>query len=470
MTPTIGIEVHALLKTEKKAFSNSLNSWSKDPNLNIVLEDIAYPGTLPTINKEVIKKALKTSNALNCKINRKMYFDRKNYFYPDLPKGYQITQDKTPIGYNGYIEIELNKKLKKIPINRIHIEEDTCKSIHESNKTLLDYNRAGAPLIEIVTEPVLKSAEEAYKYVEAIRETLLYLGVSDVKIEEGSMRCDVNVSLGEKNKLGTKVEIKNIGSLSNVKESILYEIKRQEKLIKEGKKIKASTRRFDEATNKTVLMREKEETDYRFFPDPNIPYIYLTDNIIETVLKEKPVLPNELRKKYKDLNINLNTINTIINNYNMCMFFETVYQKINPIIGANVLTGEISNILNKTKRDFKDLLITETNFIKLINLFETEEISSKQLKQLVPILLETKKDITKIINELDLKQINNEEEIIEIIREIIKTNAQSVIDYKSGNERALKYLMGQIMKKTKGQVNPKLANKLLKKQLDLNLN
>ncbi len=469
LEPTIGIEIHVLLKSQSKVFTNSLNSFNEIPNENIALGDLAYPGTLPTLNKEVVNMALKAALAFNCKINKKMHFDRKNYFYPDLSKGYQITQDMTPIGYDGYVEIEVDGNFKKIAIERIHIEEDTCKSIHSEKGTLLDFNRAGVPLIEIVTKPVITSDIEAVKYVDTIRETLLYLGVSDVKIEEGSMRCDVNISLKEKesDQLGTKVEIKNIGSVSNVGTSILYEINRQKEILGSGKKVIAETRRFDDSTNKTLLMRVKDEnTDYRYHPEPNLPYIYLTDDIIKEVQRSIQNMPKDLRKKYSDLGINQNNINTIVGNYDMCMFLEKIINNINPVIGANILTGEISSYLNKNKLEFNNIKLTVDNFQDLVNRYEKNEISSKQLKTIIPLLLETGENIQNIIDKLGLKQINNEEEILKIINNVINNNSKSVDDYKSGQDRALKYLMGQIMKESKGQVNPELANKLLVETLN----
>ena len=313
LTPTIGIEVHVELKSKTKVFSDSINNFKDDINTNVNVIDLGFPGTLPKLNKEVINQALLASLALNCKINKVMHFDRKNYFYPDLPKGFQITQKDTPIGYDGYVEIEDEGIIKRIELERIHIEEDTCKSIHKDDKTLLNANRAGVPLIEIVTKPVIKSANEAMLYLEKLRETLLYLGVSDVKIEEGSMRCEANISLSETEVLGKKVEIKNIGSISNVGLAINYEINRQTNLINSGEKIVEQTRRFDDKTNTTILMRVKETgNDYRYMPEPDIPYVILSDEEIENVRKSIPKLPYQLKKEYTELGLNNNAINTLI--------------------------------------------------------------------------------------------------------------------------------------------------------------
>ena len=347
MKPTIGIEVHVELKSMAKVFSLSKNSFNDEANTNINVIDLGYPGVLPKLNKGVIDSALKACLALNCKINRLMHFDRKNYFYPDLPKGYQITQQDTPIGYDGFVEVEVDGNKEKIYLERIHIEEDTCKSIH-TDYTLLNYNRAGVPLIEIVTKPCITSSKQAVAYLEKLRETLLYLGVSDVKIEEGSMRCDVNVSVSDTDSLGTKCEVKNIGSISNVGLAIDYEIKRQTELIKNGEKIIEQTRRFDDKTKTTVLMRYKETgNDYRYFPEPDIPFVYITDEWLASVLENMPILASELKEKYISLGINNNNIKTIMANRELCDFLEKVIDKCNPLIAANLLTSDILSYLNK---------------------------------------------------------------------------------------------------------------------------
>ena len=283
-TPTIGIEVHVELKTKAKAFSTTKNTYGQIPNKVANVIDLGYPGTLPTLNKGIIDLGIKTALILNCDITREIFFDRKNYFYPDNPKNYQITQNNTPIGRNGYVEVSYDGIKKKIEIEEIHLEEDTCKSIHNANSTLLDFNRAGVPLIEIVSKPVIKNEKEAMLYLENLRSMLLYAGVSDVKIEEGSMRCDLNISLSDSDILGTKIEIKNIGSISNVGESVLYEIKRQTELLKSGKVLKEETRKWDDKSKSTILMRVKETgNDYRYFPEPDIPKVEIDDNWIENL-------------------------------------------------------------------------------------------------------------------------------------------------------------------------------------------
>ena len=461
MKPTVGIEVHVELKSMAKVFSLSKNNFNDEANTNINVIDLGYPGVLPRLNKGVIDDALKACLALNFNINRLMHFDRKNYFYPDLPKGYQITQQDTPIGYDGYVEISN----KKIYLERMHIEEDTCKSLHTTD-TLLNFNRAGVPLLEIVTKPCISSGKEAVEYLEKLRETLLYLGISDVKIEEGSMRCDVNVSVSDTDELGTKVEVKNIGSISNVGVAIDYEIQRQEELLANGEVIIEQTRRFDDKSKTTILMRYKETgNDYRYFPEPDIPYVYIDDEWIEQIKREMPVLTDELKDKYTKLGINNNNIKTIIANKEICNFFETVIDDVNPNIAANLLTGDILSYLNKHFIKLEESKLTKDNFIKLVELLDKKTISSKQGKEVINILLDTGKDVLEIVKENKMEQISDNSSVLDIVTKVIDANPDSVKDFKEGKDRAVKYLMGQIMKESKGQVNPGLANQVLVEEL-----
>ena len=461
MKPTIGIEVHVELKSMAKVFSLSKNNFNDAVNTNINVVDIASPGALPRLNKGVIDMALKACLALNCKINKDMHFDRKNYFYPDLPKGYQITQQDTPIGYDGYIQIEN----KKIYIERMHIEEDTCKSIHTTD-TLLNFNRAGVPLIEIVTKPCISSGKEAMEYLEKLRETLLYLGISDVKIEEGSMRCDVNVSVSDTDTFGTKCEVKNIGSISNVGIAIDYEIKRQIEELNKGNVIKEQTRRFDDKTKTTVLMRYKETgNDYRYFPEPDIPFIHISDEWIKEISDSMPILTDELKNKYIKLGINNNNIKTIIANKDICNFLESVIDKCNPVIASNLLTGEVLSYLNKNIIKIDETKLNQDNFIKLVDLLDKKAISSKQGKEIISIILESDKDVDLIIKENNMEQISDDSFVLEIVTKVIKENPSSVTDFKEGKDRAVKYLMGQIMKESKGKINPVIANEVLNSEL-----
>ena len=463
LKPTIGIEIHVELKSNSKIFSNSQNDFDREPNKFVNQIDLGYPGVLPRLNKKIIDCALQAALAFNCDISKVMHFDRKNYFYPDLPKGYQITQNLTPIGRNGYVEINDDGVSKKIYLERMHIEEDTCKSIHGSTGTMLNANRAGVPLIEIVTKPCIESSKEAVLYVEKLREILLYLGISDVKIEEGSLRCDVNVSLHEEGKpFGTKTEVKNIGSITNVGLAIEYEIKRQTEILNNNGIIHEETRRFDDKTNTTILMRSKETgNDYRYFPEPDIPYVILTEEWINDIKSKMPVFADTLKEKYKQLNISDNVIKTIISRLDLCQFLESVIDSVNPITASNILTGDILSYLNKKYLNINNTLLTKEKFIKLINYINNNTISSKQSKELIPYLLQTDKDIDILINELGMIQIVDEKELISLINEVLDNNIESIKDYKDGKDRAIKYLMGQIMKYSKDKANPQLVNKLL---------
>jgi aspartyl-tRNA(Asn)/glutamyl-tRNA(Gln) amidotransferase subunit B len=470
LVPTIGIEVHAELKTKSKVFSPSLNMYGEVANSKTNVIDLGYPGTLPLLNKEVIDLAIRACLATHCHISSEMYFDRKNYFYPDLPKGYQITQSSTPIGTDGYVEIEINGVKKKIIIERLHIEEDTCKSIHEGESTLLDFNRAGIPLIEIVTKPVIESAEEAVLYLEKLRELLLYAEVSDVKIEEGSMRCDANTSLKEKNSkvLGTKTEIKNIGSISNVRLAINYEIERQSKMIEDGEVIKEQTRRYDEKKGITVLMRSKESNnDYRYFPEPDIPYVYVGAEWVNKIREEMPLLPDELREKYKAMGVNDIAIKALIAHKDVASFLKDVINNgANHIISANLLTGDVLMFLNKHNITIDKTKLSINNFTDLVTMIDKGDISSKMAKEILNDLISYGGKVVDIIDKKGLKQISDEGTLRELINKVIDDNVNVVTDYKNGNDRALKYLIGQVMKESKGQANPQMLNSVLSDELN----
>ncbi len=469
LVPTIGIEIHAELKSKNKVYSNASNSFDSLSNKNISLIDMAMPGMLPQLNREVVDLALKAALALNCKINKEMHFDRKNYFYPDLPKGYQITQQETPIGYDGYVEIIVDGEKKKIGIERIHIEEDTCKSLHTTSGTKLNFNRAGVPLIEIVSKPDIKSGVEASIYADTVRSILLYLGISDVKIEEGSMRCDTNVSLSEENSgiLGTKVEVKNIGSITNVRKSIDFEVKRQSEIINSGQIITEETRRFDDKEESTILMRKKETgNDYRYFPEPDLPVIKLTDEEINSMKSSLPTLPNVLREKYTNMNVSNVNIDALIANYELCTFIEEIIEEVNPVIAINLITGDILSYLNKERISFRETNFNKTNFIDLVMMLDNKKISSKQAKEIIAIIFKDGGDIKTIIKDNNMEQISDTSAITEMIKTILNDNPSSIEDYKAGRDRAIKFLMGQVMKASRGQVNPSAAMELLKTELD----
>ena len=459
---TIGIEIHCELKTKTKMFSHSLNGYGTTANSNISLIDLAYPGTLPILNKGAIMLALRAALVLNCKINKHMHFDRKNYFYPDLPKGYQITQARTPIGVNGYVEIEVNGTKKKIGIHDIHIEEDTAKSVHTETSSLLDFNRAGVPLIEIVTEPDMNSKEEAMAYVEKLRELLLYTDVSDCKIEEGSMRCDVNVSVSKTETLGTRAEIKNIGSISNVGLAIQKETERQIEIYEQGGTIQEETRRYDEKKNRTVLMRVKETgNDYRYFPEPDIPFFDLSDEEIEKVQKEIPILPNQRREIYKNAGISDINSNKLIQNRDLSDYLLTAPKELNLVLMSNILLGDVVSYLNKHMMKITETKLSMDKLTEVVTRLEKGTLTNKILKEILEELLETDDSIDDLIKKHGITQIDNQEELNKIVEKIILENPESVTDYKNGKDRALKYLMGQIMKETKGGANPALVNQLL---------
>lgn len=467
--PTVGVEVHVELKTKTKIFSNSINGYGEMANSLTNVIDLGYPGTLPTINEEVVNLAIKAATVLNCKIRNVMHFDRKNYFYPDNPKNYQITQSRTPIGYDGYVEIEVKGKKKKVYIEEMHIEEDTCKSAHRGTKTLLDFNRAGVPLIEIVTKPCMDSGDDAKAYLEKLRELLFYCDISDCKIEEGSMRADVNVSIrkNESDPFGTKAEIKNVGSISNAKLSVEKEIERQSKLYDEGKTFKPQTRRFDDKKQDTVLMRVKETgNDYRYFPEPDIPYVILTDEQIDKVRATIPMLPDERRIKYVEKGVPELNANKLVQNRSISDYFNTLLEeKTNLKIASNMLLGDIAAYLNKNEKEITDTTLTKERFIDLIRVYEDGTITSKNLKDILDTVLESDNSIKEIINEKGIENITDDNKIREIIIDIIKNNKESVEDYKNGHDRAIKYLMGQVMKETKGKADPRLASEILREEL-----
>lgn len=466
--PTMGLEVHVEIKSNSKLFSSSANTYGMATNTSVNVIDLGYPGTLPTINKEIIRQGIRACKVLNCNITRKMHFDRKNYFYPDNPKNYQITQNRTPIGTNGYVEIEVDGIKKKIGISDIHIEEDTCKSAHRGNVSLLDFNRAGVPLIEIVTEPCISNSKEAMAYLIKLRELLFYANISDCKMEEGSMRCDANVSISKTEKLGTRTEIKNISSIHNVGLALDKEIERQEEVLENGGVIREETRRFDDKIGETILMRVKETgNDYRYFIEPDIPYLVVTDEFIEDSLKALPLLPDELREKYKEVGLTSLQIEKLIANRSLNDYFLGLLEfKTNYVTAVNLLLSDISSYLNKHNKVITDTKLSYEKLVEVIENLESRELSNKNIKDLIDSLMETDKTLAELKKEFNIQNITDDSFINEIITKVIENNPDSVNDYKSGHDRALKYLMGQVMKETQGSVNPKKASDMLVKELN----
>jgi aspartyl/glutamyl-tRNA(asn/gln) amidotransferase, B subunit len=463
---TIGLEVHVELNTNSKFFSSSLNNYNSLPNHNVNYIDLAYPGTLPTLNKEAINQGIRAAILLNASINKEMHFDRKNYFYPDIPKNYQITQNTTPIGVNGYIEIELNGVKKKIRIHDLHLEEDTAKSIHKEDKSYLDFNRAGLPLLEIVSEADMESGEEAVLYLEKLRELFLYAGISDCKIEEGSMRCDANISISKTDKLGTKVEIKNIGSISNVGIAIDKEAKRQEELLTKGEVIKEQTRRYDDNLKDTVLMRYKETgNDYRYFKEADIPMFYLTDEEIEEIKNSLPMTAEKLRKVFKENGILDINIEKLIKNKDYSLMLSKIIDKnYSLVIASNLLLGPVSQYLNETSKNILDTLLDIDRFEKILKAFSNEEIDNKMFKDMLKDFMENEEDVELIIKNYKASLMDTDT-LREIIVEIINNSKSEVEEIKSGNERKIQYLVGQTMKKTSGKVSPKSINEIINEEL-----
>lgn len=468
----IGLEVHVELKTESKMFSTSPAHFGAEPNTNTNVIDWGYPGVLPVINKGAVEFAMKAAMALHCEINRETHFDRKNYFYPDNPKAYQISQLDQPIGYNGWVEIEVNGEKKKIRIERLHLEEDAGKNMHGTNgSSYVDLNRQGTPLIEIVSEADMRSPEEAYAYLEAIREIILYTGVSDVKMEEGSMRCDANISIRPygQEKFGTKTELKNLNSFNFVRRGLAFEEKRQAKVLNAGGVIQQETRRYDESTGDTVLMRVKEgESDYRYFPEPDLPRLVISEEWIEEVRETIPALPAERRAKYiaefglPDYDAMVLTLSK-----EMSDFFEVmIAEGADPKQASNWLMGEVSAYLNSEKKELAETKLTPQNLAGMITLIEDGTISSKIAKKVFRLLAEKGGEARKVVEAEGLIQLSDPAQLLPVINEVLDANQQSIEDFKAGKDRAKGFLVGQIMKKTKGQANPGVVNKLLAEELN----
>ncbi len=476
--PTIGLEIHIELNTKSKMFCSCKNdSQEKIPNKNICPICTGQPGTLPVPNKEAIKKVIKTGLSLNCKINQFSYFERKNYFYPDLPKGYQISQYKTPLCYDGYLEIEdENKKLKKISINRIHLEEDTGKLLHTiGDYTLVDLNRAGIPLMELVTEPEFHSAVEAANFAKELQLILRYLDVSNADMEKGQMRVEVNISLAKEGseKLGTKVEIKNLNSFLAVQKSIIYEIERQTEILEKGGEIIQETRGWSDEKQITFSQREKEYAkDYRYFPEPDILPIYITNKDLEELKKEIPELPQQKRIKYQEIfQLPKEDTEVLIKNIKLNQFFENFIlfskEKNKDFIklASNYLTNEILSYITNNENFWQNSKLSPENFYDLMFLIYKKEITSKIAKIIIPKIIQTGKNPKDILIEENLAQINKEDVLEKIINEVISENQKAVEDFKSGKENALQYLIGKIMEKSKGRANPIILRETLKKLL-----
>ena len=466
---TIGIEIHCQLKTDTKMFSGAPTSFGRKANTCVNEIDLGMPGVLPEVNKEAVRKAVMACTALHLDIDPLVKFDRKNYYYSDLPKGFQITQQFHPIGRNGYVEIETEHGKKKIRINRIHMEEDTAKQFHLTRFSLLDFNRAGTPLIEIVSEPDMHSGEEAESYVEALRQTLYYIGVSDCRMEEGSMRCDTNVSISPKGSgiLGTKNEIKNLNSISHIGKAVNFEIERQKKLLEAGEKVLQETRRFDEKTGETVLMRRKEgNVDYKFFPEPNIFPIRLSDEWIKDIQDNMPELPQARKERYRsEYGLSDHDIGILISNKEMSDYFETVTKfTSNAKSACNLLLSDISAWLNTHETTIDQAQLNPENLAKLIAMIDDGKISNAQAKKLVDDLM-AGKDPEAAAKEKGLQQVSDTGAIAAMVNEVMDANPQAIEDFRNGKSRAVGFIVGQVMKKSRGQANPGMVSRMVNEEL-----
>lgn len=472
----IGLEVHAQMLTKTKAYSNDINEYGANPNTNVSVVSLGHPGTLPVMNKKTIEYAIRLGLACHAEIAPYQYFARKNYFYPDLPKGYQITQDKTPICTGGHIFIKTEEGAeKKIGLTRIHMEEDAGKSIHDVDvyDTLVDLNRAGTPLLEIVSEPDLKTSQEAYNYLTEVRKLVRYLDICDGNMEEGSMRCDANVSVmlkGSKT-FGTKVEVKNMNSIRNVQRAIEFEIKRQIEDIENGKEIAQETRGFDALKGVTISQRSKEAAnDYRYFPEPDLQPITVSKEQIEDVKTTMPALPRELFAKYTtELGLSEYDANVLIDSKSVALYFEEIIKTTKNYKGAaNIVMGDVKSYLNSRSLEMDDFPIAAEHIGLLVNLIEEGKISNSTASQkLFPLMLENPN-----VKPLELAEKNNliqesdENSLTAYIQQVIDENATEIERYKNGEKQLLGLFMGKLMKVSGGKADPKLANQLLRTTLD----
>lgn len=468
----IGLEVHVELKTNSKIFSPAPAHFGEDPNTNTNIIDWSFPGVLPVMNKGVIDYGIKAALALNMDIHQKMHFDRKNYFYPDNPKAYQISQFDEPIGYNGWIEIELEDgTTKKIRIERAHLEEDAGKNTHGSDGySYVDLNRQGVPLIEIVSEADMRSPEEAYAYLTALKEIIQYTGISDVKMEEGSMRVDANISIRPygQEEFGTKTELKNLNSFNFVRKGLAFEEKRQAEILRSGGQIRQETRRYDEATGETLLMRVKEgSADYRYFPEPDLPIFEIDDSWIEAVRSDLPAFPKERRAKYKaDFGLSDYDVKQLTATKNISDFFEAAVTAGGDAKSvSNWLQGEVAQYLNAEGKTIEEIGLTPVNLTEMLSLVADGTISSKIAKKVFVHLAKNGGSAKEYVEKADLVQISDPAQLLPIIQEVFANNEKAINDYKGGNKNAAKSLIGQLMKATRGQANPQVAQKLLNEEL-----
>ena len=469
----IGLEVHAQLKTKSKIFAPDGTEFGKEQNTQISPITLGMPGVLPVLNKSVVDMAILTGLAINSEIPKRCKFDRKQYFYPDLPKGYQISQYDEPICIGGYLDING----KRIGITRAHLEEDAGKlvhagadGIHGANYSLVDLNRAGTPLLEIVSEPDMRSSDEAKAYVEELRNILRYIGVCDGNLEEGSMRCDANISVmlkGSK-EFGTRAEIKNVNSFRALQRAIEYEIERQIELVEEGERVVQETRLWDDNSGETRSMRGKEDAhDYRYFPEPDLMPLEISREWVEKIKTTMPELPTAKRQRYMDLGLSKYDAGIIVEQMELAMFFDEIIKLgANVKISINFLMGEIAAYLKDEKLSISDTKLTPEMLVELVNLIEKGTVSNNIGKQIIFTMLKEGTSASEIVEKQGLSQISDEGALKEIVQKIISSNPEQVNAYKAGKVQLFGFFVGQVMKETKGRANPKAVNDLLKEQLD----
>ena len=468
----MGLEVHSELSTKTKIFCSCPTKFGAAPNTQVCPICMAMPGTLPVLNEKVVEYAVKAGLATNCEISRDSKNDRKNYFYPDLPKAYQISQYDKPLCEHGYVEINTKEGKKKIRITRIHIEEDAGKLNHDefAGGSLVDLNRAGVPLIEIVSEPDLRSTEEVEEYLKKLKSILEYIEVSDCKMQEGSFRADVNVSVRKKGdtKLGTRTEMKNMNSFRSITRAIEYEIDRQIDVIEDGGKVEQETLRWDDVSGKIFSMRDKEDAqDYRYFPDPDLVAIKLSEEYIENIKKGLPELPESRKERYlKEYNLSEKDANIITASKYLSDLFEGAIKVCNnPKAVNNWIISDISRILNETEMEPIEIPFDSNQLGKLVILIDKGTISSSIGKKVLEELFENPRDPEEIIKEKGWIQISDEGAIREVVKKVLEANPKSIADYKAGKDKALGFLVGQAMKETKGKANPQMLNKLFLEEM-----
>ncbi len=467
----IGLEIHVQMDTETKMFCPCRVEFGAEPNTNVCPVCLGLPGSLPVINRRAVEFAVRASLALNCEVHRESVFARKNYFYPDLPKGYQISQYEKPVATGGWLDVELpGGERRRIRIRRLHIEEDAGKNIHEGSRSYVDLNRAGTPLMEIVTEPDIRSPEEARIFLETLRSVMRYTGVSRADMEKGQLRCDINVSVRPKgsDRLGTRTEIKNVNSFRFVQKALEYEIERQIKVLSEGGEVVQETRTFDPATGKTYTMRTKEEAeDYRYFPDPDLLPLVLEESWIEEIRNTMPELPHQRLERFlRDYRIGEYEARVLVQNKDLGDFFESaVREGGEPKSTANWLLNDLLGLLNEHQIPLEESPVTPRSLAELVKLINENVISTKIGKEVIREMVETGKEPSRIVEERGLRQITDESALREVVLRVLERFPAEVERYRSGEEKLIGFFVGQVMKETRGKANPRLVNQILREVL-----